>query len=139
MAAYLMWAIAGFVLIIAELLTGTFYLLVLGIAALAAALTAYLAGGVVIPVIIAAAVAVIGVYFVNRWRVAPAKGTQSSNDLNIGQSVVLESWVNEAGGTARVKYRGSTWDAKLDAPAKLNDVLIIRSQQDGVLMVGTKP
>lgn len=139
MAAYLMWAIAGFVLIIAELLTGTFYLLVLGIAALAAALAAYLAGGVVIPVIIAAAVAVIGVYFVNRWRATHAKGAQSSNDLNIGQSVVLESWVNEAGGTARVKYRGSTWDAKLDAPAKLNDVLIIRSQQDGVLMVGTKP
>ena len=40
MAAYLMWAIAGFVLIIAELMTGTFYLLVIGVAALAAAVVA---------------------------------------------------------------------------------------------------
>jgi membrane protein implicated in regulation of membrane protease activity len=44
MASYVLWAIAGFVLVIAELLTGTFYLLVFGVAALAGALVAYLGG-----------------------------------------------------------------------------------------------
>lgn len=42
MEMYLLWAVTGIVLIIIEMLTGTFYLLVLGIAALAAAAAAYL-------------------------------------------------------------------------------------------------
>ena len=38
----LLWAITGLVLVIVELLTGTFYLLMLGIAAFGAAATAWL-------------------------------------------------------------------------------------------------
>ena len=41
MDAYLLWAVTGIVLIIVEMLTGTFYLLVLAIAALAAAAAAW--------------------------------------------------------------------------------------------------
>ena len=114
MAAYLMWAIAGFVLIIAELMTATFYLLVLGLAALVSALVAYLGGDVWVQVIIAAAMSLIGVYAVNRWRAAHPNDAKGSNDLNIGQSVIIESWIDQASGMARVKYRGSTWDAKID-------------------------
>ena len=139
MAAYLMWAIAGFVLIIAELLTGTFYLLVIGVAALAAAIVAYFSGDIWVQVMISAAMSVMGVYAVNRWRANHAKDSQGSSDLNIGHSVVIESWVDEAAGRARVKYRGSTWDAKVDTlnpAAKLNDVLYIHSQDNGVLNIG---
>ena len=59
MATYLLWAIAGFVLVMAELLTGTFYLLVLGIAALAAAAIAYVGGDFWVQAMVAAAVALI--------------------------------------------------------------------------------
>src|SRR5256885_8396183 len=41
----LAWLITGFILIIAELMTGTFYLLVLGTAALVGAGVAYASGG----------------------------------------------------------------------------------------------
>ena len=41
MADYILWAAAGLALVIAELVTGTFYLLVLGIAALAGAAVAF--------------------------------------------------------------------------------------------------
>ncbi len=139
MAAYLLWAIAGFVLIIAELVTGTFYLLVLGVAALLAALVAFVGGDIWVQAMIAAAASVFGVYLVNRWRASHPKDAQSSNDLNIGQSVVVESWTDEASGMARVKYRGTTWDAKVDAPAKLNDVLYIHSHENGVFNIGLKP
>ena len=44
MELWLIWVIAGFVLVIAELLTGTFYLLVIGIGAFAGALVAWLGG-----------------------------------------------------------------------------------------------
>ena len=141
MAAYLLWAIAGFVLIIAELMTATFYLLVLGLAALVSALVAYLGGDVWVQVMIAAAMSLVGVYAVNRWRAAHPNDAKGSNDLNIGQSVIIESWIDQASGMARVKYRGSTWDAKIDSlnmPVNLNDVLYIRSQESGVLHIGAK-
>ena len=41
METHLIWLAAGFILVIAELLTGTFYLVVLGIAAFAGALATW--------------------------------------------------------------------------------------------------
>jgi membrane protein implicated in regulation of membrane protease activity len=142
MAIYLLWAIAGFVLIIAELLSGTFYLLVLGIAALAAAGVAFAGGAFWAQAMVAAGVALIGIYVVRRWWINHPKESAASNNLDLGQAVVVESWVDEAAGIARVKYRGSTWEAKLEAnpaqPPKLADVLYIRGQENGVFRVGEK-
>jgi hypothetical protein len=56
------------VLVIAELLTGTFYLLVLGIAAFGAAGAAGLGQGFAVQAIIACAVAAAGCYGVHVWR-----------------------------------------------------------------------
>ncbi len=136
MATYLLWAIAGFVLIIAELLTGTFYLLVLGIAALAAAGVAFAGGDVWVQVIVATGVAFAGIYGVHHWWQNHPKDARGTNDLDYGQAVVVDSWINQANGLARVKYRGSTWDAKIDGTANISDVLYIRSQENGVLHVG---
>ena len=139
MATYLLWAIAGFVLIIVELVSGTFYLLVLGIAALGGAAAAYGGAALWMQVIIAAVAALVGIYAVNRWWSTHPKAGHSSNSLDIGQTVVLESWVNEASGMARVRYRGSSWDAKVDAGAAIGDVLVIKAQESGVLHVAAKP
>jgi membrane protein implicated in regulation of membrane protease activity len=77
---------------------------------------------------------------VHAWWQAHPKSDKSSNNLEIGQSVVLESWVDEASGMARVRYRGSTWDARVEGPARLNDVLYINDQQKGVLFISaTRP
>jgi membrane protein implicated in regulation of membrane protease activity len=48
------WAVAGLVLVIVELLTGTFYLLMLGIAAFGAAVAALLGFGFPVQSIVAA-------------------------------------------------------------------------------------
>jgi membrane protein implicated in regulation of membrane protease activity len=141
MATYLLWAIAGFILIIAELLTGTFYLLVLGSAALAAAATAALGGAIWMQVMVAVVFAISGTYFVKRWWMTHPKDAaraRADSDLDLGQTVIWESWVNETARTARVKYRGSVWDAKLDSDADVHGILTIRSQQNGVLHVGSK-
>ncbi|MEK6592545.1 MAG: NfeD family protein [Pseudomonadota bacterium] len=111
MEAYLYWALIGIALIIAELLTGTFYLLVIGIAAFAGAAVAYVGYSFWIEAVSAAAVAVIGVILISRYR-APSPG-KSGQSLDIGQSVVLDSWVSEADGLARVSYRNALWDAKV--------------------------
>jgi membrane protein implicated in regulation of membrane protease activity len=111
MDTYLLWAIAGIVLIIVEMLTGTFYLLVLGIAALAAAGAAWLGQSFWVQAVVTAAVTVAGVILVNRFR---GKGTiAQKRSLDVGQSVSIESWISEADGLARVNYRNAQWEARV--------------------------
>ncbi len=111
MDAYWWWAIGGIALIIAELITGTFYLLVLGIAALAGAAVAWLHYSFGIQALIAADIAISGVALVTRFR--QNQSSSPGMSLDVGQSVVLDEWVNEADGLARVRYRDAVWDAKV--------------------------
>ncbi len=111
MEMYLLWAVTGIVLIIVEMLTGTFYLLVLGLAALAAAAVAYLGQSFWVQAVVVAAVSVIGVILVKRFRgaVQPA----ANQGLDIGQTVMLDAWISEADGLARVQYRNAQWEAQV--------------------------
>ncbi len=109
MDAYLLWVIVGITLIIVEMLTGTFYLLVLGIAALAAAAAAWFGLSFWVQAVITAAVAVVGVMMIKRLRGKSVKGAA----LDVGQSVTLDSWISETDGLARVKYRNGQWDAEV--------------------------
>lgn len=111
MDAYLVWAIAGIALIIVEMLTGTFYLLVLGIAALVAAGAAWFGQSFWVQAVVTAAIAVSGVILVNRYRSKSPPASQRS--LDIGQSVTVEFWINEAEGLARVNYRNAQWEARV--------------------------
>lgn len=111
MEMYLLWAVTGIVLIIIEMLTGTFYLLVLGIAALAAAAAAYLGQSFWVQAVTVAAVSVLGVILIKRFR-----GTDqpaSDQGLDIGQAVTLDAWISEPDGLARVKYRNAQWEAQV--------------------------
>ena len=127
--------IAGIALVIAELATGTFYLLVLAVAAFAGAATAYLQQSFWTAAVIAAAVAAIGVIGVGRYR-APAQ-VKGGSSLDVGQTVVFESWRSEADRLARVGYRNSMWDARvLDVvPIAPGSVLHIRSVEGNTLIV----
>lgn len=111
MDMYLLWAVIGIVLIIVEMLTGTFYLLVLGIAALGAAAAAWTGYSFWVQAVVTAAVASAGVVLVKRYRGSSAPA--SAQSLDVGQAVTLESWVSEADGVARVSYRNAQWEARV--------------------------
>lgn len=111
MDPYLLWVVIGIVLIIVEMLTGTLYLLVLGVAALAAAAAAYLGHSFWVQAVIVAAVAVVGVILLKRFRGAAQPA--SSQGLDIGQTVILDAWISEADGLARVQYRNAQWEAQV--------------------------
>jgi membrane protein implicated in regulation of membrane protease activity len=64
----LIWAITGLALVIVELLTGTFYLLMLGVAAFAAAGTAWLGYDFAAQLIVAAVIAAVGCFAVRAYR-----------------------------------------------------------------------
>ena len=111
---WLVWVVLGFVLVIAELLTGTFYLLVIGFGAFAAAAVAWIGGNELVQAIVGGIVALGGTAYVHRFHHAGrADLNREQNVLDRGQPVVLEGWANEAAGLARVRYRGTSWDARL--------------------------
>lgn len=111
MEIYLLWVVVGIVLIIVEMLTGTFYLLVLGIAALAAAAAAWFGLSVWAQAVVVAAVSIVGVILVKRFRVSA--DTVPEQGLDVGQTVVLDAWISEADGLARVQYRNAQWEAQV--------------------------
>lgn len=131
----LVWIIAGIALVIAELATGTFYLLVLAAAAFAGACAAYFQQSFWLAAVVAVAVAAAGVIGVSRYRApAQAKGGAS---LDVGQSVIFEAWSSEADRLARVRYRNSIWDARVvdHGPIAAGCVLHIRSVDGNTLLV----
>jgi len=105
------WWLAAGVLVAAELASGTFYLLMLGLGCAAGALAAH-AGLAATGQMVAAAV--VGAGATAAWhlkrRQAPAAAPAESNrdvNLDIGQRLHVAHWTAE--GSARAHYRGASW------------------------------
>jgi membrane protein implicated in regulation of membrane protease activity len=114
MSAYVAWFVIGFVLLIAELLTGTFYLLVLAIAAGVAGLVALTGASLPLQLVVAAAIGLAGSLWLRRSRAGrTSPAADALQNLDLGQSVRVEHW--SAGRTARTTYRGAQWDVELAA------------------------
>jgi len=117
-----LWWIAAGLLVAVELATGTFYLLMLAIGAVAGALAAHLGFGLSGQMLIAAIVGsavVLALYLVKRPKPgAPSARTDRSVNLDIGETVQIDAWNPD--GTAQVRYRGAQWTARRrgDAPAR---------------------
>ncbi len=135
METYLLWLVAGFVLVIAELVTGTFFMLILGIAAFAGSAAAWFRFGFWLEAMCAAAVAVAGVFWVRQNRKAMQQPDMASLDL--GQAVTFDAWVNREQGAARVKYRNTLWDAEVEGERALDhgQVLFIHAVDGSTLKV----
>ena len=113
-----LWAILGLTLVIVELLTGTFYLLVLGLAAFGAALAAWFGQGFPVQSIVAAVIAALGCYGVHVYRAK--NSTRQMAHVDAGQPASFENWVDQGARLARVRYRGTSWDALVDGDAAVD-------------------
>jgi membrane protein implicated in regulation of membrane protease activity len=114
---WLWFALAGLA-VVAELFTGTFYLLLISLGLAAGGFAAW--AGADWPVQLLSAAAVAAAAFVplhrSRWgqRKPPINAKQDASiHLDIGQRVRVDTW--EAEGRARVTYRGAEWDVELAA------------------------
>jgi membrane protein implicated in regulation of membrane protease activity len=143
METWLIWVVVGFALVIAELVTGTFYLLVIGIGFFAAALCAWIGANFLVQAMAGSAVALVGAWAVHHWHSANRMGDAGkSNLLDRGQPVVLEGWTNESAGIARVRYRGASWDARVadgGPRPEAGSTLYIDGQDGATLIVGPAP
>ena len=108
------WVVAGAAVAV-ELVTGTFYLLMIALGLGAAALAAQW-GASTSAQVIAAALVGGGATALWHWRrfnqpsTAPARENRDVN-LDIGERVTVATWADDR--TARVPYRGSTWTVRL--------------------------
>jgi membrane protein implicated in regulation of membrane protease activity len=134
MQAYLWWWILAAVLVGVELASGTFYLLVYGVAAAAAGLAAWLGAGFVAQLLTAAAIAALGTLALRRWKRSTAHPESTVQDMDIGQLVQIESWRD---GRGQVKYRGALWDAEAEATGVDSArPLLIRAVKGNTLILG---
>jgi membrane protein implicated in regulation of membrane protease activity len=105
------WWIATGVLVALELLSGTFYLLMLAIGGVAGALAAHLGASVATQMSVAAVVggvAVVACYLARRRRPGdPSPRSERSVNLDVGETVQIDGW--NADGTAQIRYRGAQW------------------------------
>ena len=116
MTQWMMWATAAGLLVILELFSGTFYLLMIAIGMAFGAVAAYagLASGM--QLLIAAAVGAATTVTLNRSKFGKMSRTNSARDpnvnLDIGQSINVDHWTMRPDGSAfaRVLYRGAQWD-----------------------------
>ncbi len=112
MSAYGMWWIVAAALIAAELLTGTFYLLAVGVAVACGGIAAWLGWSAPNQWLTAGILGIVGVALLEWWK--RGRATPRQPGLDVGQMVRVQTW--GPGRTARVSYRGSTWDAELATP-----------------------
>lgn len=120
MADWIAWLVAAGVIVILELFTGTFYLLMISLGVLAGALAAWAGLGGPAQTVTAAVVGVLATGLLWRSKYGRPSRSDAALDPNInidiGQSIHVPHWHN---GSARVKYRGAMWDVELapGAPA----------------------
>jgi len=134
MPMYAIWWILAAVLVGVELVSGTFYLLVYGTAAAAAGLGAWLGAGMVAQLLTAAVIGVAGTLVLRRWKRGTDRPEFNVQEMDIGQTVQLESWQGDRG---QVKYRGALWDAEAES-AGVDSMrpLVIRAIRGNTLVLG---
>jgi membrane protein implicated in regulation of membrane protease activity len=114
MTDWMSWLVAAGVLVIAELFTGTFYLLMIAIGVGFGAIAAWSGASGPTQTLVAAVVGLVATAVLHRSRFgrpARAEATRDRNvNLDIGQRVAVDAWQD---GRARVMYRGALWDVEL--------------------------
>lgn len=111
------WLMAGAAVAL-ELVSGTFYLLMLALGLAAGALAAHAGAGLALQLGCAALVGGGAVLAWSRLASQRQDGADSSANpdlnLDVGQPVQVERW--RADGSAQIRHRGADWSAELEHP-----------------------
>jgi membrane protein implicated in regulation of membrane protease activity len=106
----LWWLLTGTAVAV-ELITGTFYLLMLAVGLAAAALAAHAGASLPAQLVVAGAVGggAVAAWHLQRRKRPPEPPSAANRDVNmdVGETVQVHAW--NADGTASVKYRGANW------------------------------
>ena len=118
----LFWWIGTGALIVAELLTGTFYLLMIALGFVAGGVALLFGASIDVQLALAAVIALSAVVLLRRSRFgrrAERRDASRNPDviLDIGTILTVDAWQDRH---ARAQYRGAEWDVEL-APGERED------------------
>lgn len=102
------WLVTG-ALVVAELMTGTFYLLMLAIGSVAAAGAAHMGMSLSTQLVTAALTGGLAVVLWRQKSLYREAKEPTLLHLDIGETVEVDQW--DAHGMAQVKHRGANWTA----------------------------
>jgi len=131
------WWVLAVILVGAELMTGTFYLLAVGVAFAVGGVAALVGASLPMQLIVAGVLSVAGTMIAHRWR--RARVPPPSPSLDLGQTVKVLGWKDDGG--ARVNYRGTQWDAELAGPgvARVETMYIVGTRGSTLLIADRRP
>ena len=76
----------------------------------------------------------LGTLALRHWKRSTAHPESTVQDMDIGQTVQVESW---QGGRGQVKYRGALWDAEVESTGvDSTRPLVIRAIKGNTLVLG---
>ena len=117
----LFWWVGAGVLIVLELMSGTFYLLMIALGFIAAAVARLAGANADVQFALAAVVALAAVLLLRRSsfgrKSRKAAARNPDVNLDIGQTLAVSGWRDRR---ARTHYRGAEWDVEL-APGEPED------------------
>ncbi|MBK4734554.1 NfeD family protein [Noviherbaspirillum pedocola] len=116
MSDWIVWIALAAALVILEIFSGTFYLLMVALGALAGAAAAWAGAGMEAQLVLAGLVGSAATLLLHRMRRGrPRPDRNPDLNLDIGQTVDVSHW---QAGVARVSYRGALWDVELASGAE---------------------
>ncbi len=109
MDSYIGWFVVAFGLLVAELLTGTFYLLVISIALAVAGIAALAGAPIALQFVVAAVIGIGGSVWLRTTRFGKRlheRGDDRVQNMDIGQSLRVENWTSRTHGTRQLSRCG---------------------------------
>lgn len=136
---YIGWFILALIVVIAEMNLMSFYLLAVAAGAIAGGISAYFEQDFQSQIITAAIATIIASglchYLRKRFK---HMSDRHSNQLDVGQRVVVKEDQIKEDGTAQVTYRGAQWDAYLPNAVLTPGIYFIIKIDGSKLVLGNK-
>jgi membrane protein implicated in regulation of membrane protease activity len=137
MSAWMVWMIVGFILIIAEMTTFTFYLLWLGLGAIAASVVALMFPDSWLLQIVVLSIVAIGLTYLTKpltKRMHGKKGFRDAIEDLVGKPGEVVEAI-EFGSMGIVKIGTETWSATADQPIAAGEKVIVERRGTTIVHV----
>lgn len=142
MSSMTVWFVVAFGLLVVELMTGTFYMLMVAIGCAIGGFAALAGASLPLQFVAGAAIGIAATMVLRRTRFGERgmRADPAGNRdiiLDIGEVVQVAAWHD---GTAHVRYRGCRWDATLEpGAAPQTGAQVIKAVRGSTLIVAPVP
>ena len=140
MADWAVWFSVAGILVVIEIFTGSFFLLMIALGMAAGGIVAWLGFPVSVQLFVAGIVGFAGTIVLRMSRLARKKNHALDPNVNfdIGNTLSVDEWesVSNGANVSRVAYRGAMWDVELESGAEaIPGLFVIREVRANRLIV----